>query len=169
MSIKSRLHLMNFSSWYWERVIYSKVRIFPPASLSLSTPDWISCFIVSKDSWFSLLASFDKLTFKINKTENFSVYKHSKNWLKILVAFWSHFGCILNEFWLHFGFILTAFWMNFDCILTEFWLHFDCILNAFWLHFDCILTAVWLNFNCVLAAFWQYFEWILTAFFQPIK
>ena len=42
----------------------------------------------------------------LNKTENFSVYKHSKK----------NFDWILAEFWLIFGWILAVFWLNFDCI-----------------------------------------------------
>ena len=34
----------------------------------------------------------------VNKTENFSVYKHSvKNFDRILAEFWLHFGCIMIE------------------------------------------------------------------------
>ena len=67
-----------------------------------------------------------------NKTENFSVYKHSKK----------NFDWILTAFWLYFDCILTAFWLYFDWILTAFWLHFGCILTAFWLYFDGILTEL---------------------------
>ena len=76
-----------------------------------------------------------------NKTENFSVYKHSKKWLI--------FNFILTEFWLYFGCILTVYWMYFSCILTVFWPYIGCILAAFWLNFCCILTAFWLKLHWI--------------------
>ena len=89
-----------------------------------------------------------------NKTENFSVYKHSKkNFDRILTEFWLNFGLILAEFRLNFGWILAEFWLNFGWILAEFWLNFDWILAEFWLNFDWILTEFWLNFDWILAAF----------------
>ena len=77
----------------------------------------------------------------LNKTENFSVYKHSKT------EFWLHF-------WLHFDWIfwllnVTKLWLRFDWILTAFQLHFDWILVEFWLHFSFIFTAFLLRFGCI--------------------
>ena len=114
----------------------------------------------------------------INKTENFSVYKHTKNWLNfgcILTEFWLHYDCILTEFWLRFDWILAAFWLhfgwtltefrlNFDWILTEFWLSFDWILIEFWLNFDWMSTEFWLNFDWNLIELWLHFDSILAVF-----
>ena len=70
-------------------------------------------------SYFAKWHSWNPNKTMKNKTENFSVNRHSKNWL--------NFGCILAAF----ARILIAFWLNFGWILAEFWLHFDWILTAF--------------------------------------
>ena len=104
--------------------------------------------------------------FMKNKTENFSVYKHSKKWMNFdwnLTAFWLNFDwiltafdCTVTEIWQHFDCILAYFdWILtfLDWILTEFWLHYESILTEFWQNFDSILTEFWLNFGCFLTAF----------------
>ena len=57
----------------------------------------LKCNLKMARLWSNMVQNVLQL---LNKTENFSVYKHSKNWLNIdwiLAAFGLHFECILTE------------------------------------------------------------------------
>ena len=109
--VNTRSDLGTVKNWYiWKEISIQNAFTLCKMTLEKKNKAFKLLFNQAKEAYEKSShwkVSRHRIRSKLNKTENFSVYKHSM------------------KFWLRFEWILAVFWMNFGCIFAVFWLYFD--------------------------------------------